>query len=95
MSKSILQEDNNHCFLCGTTRWLEVHHVFGAACRDSSEHYGLKVKLCHNCHNEPPNGVHQNKEVRETLQSFAQNQAMAHYGWDEETFRKIFHKSYI
>lgn len=95
MAKSILQEDTNHCLLCGTTQWLEWHHVFGGSSRDTSEHYGLKVRLCHNCHNEYPNGVHQNKATRQALQAFAQNKAMEHYGWSVEDFRKIFHKSYI
>ena len=95
MAKSILQEDTKHCFLCGTTRMLETHHVFGAACRDSSEHYGLKVRLCRQCHNEPPKGVHQDKEIRQALQAHAQLVAMRHYSWTVDDFRKIFHKSYV
>ena len=49
-----------NCELCG--RWcpLERHHVFGASNRKRSENYGYVINLCHNCHNEPPNGVHHN-----------------------------------
>jgi hypothetical protein len=53
------------------------------------------VRLCHYCHNEPPNGVHQNKEIRQKLQSFAQKKAMKYYGWSVEDFRREFYKNYI
>lgn len=93
--ESIIQKDTDHCFMCGTAQWLEWHHIFGAALKKKSEKYKLMVRLCHYCHNEPPNGVHQNKENRRELQSFAQKVAMHHYGWTEEEFRTIFHKSYL
>lgn len=95
MSKSILQKDDTKCFICGSRRWLEWHHVFGGALRDKSERLGLKVRLCHFCHNEPPNGVHQNKEIRLKLQAFAQKKAMKYYGWSVEDFRSKFYKSYL
>jgi hypothetical protein len=95
MAKSILQQDSL-CFLCGKNGgyWgLDVHHVYFGALRSKSDKYGLTVLLCHDtCH---LNGVHKNAEVNRNLQSFAQNKAMAHYGWTEDDFRKIFHKSYI
>ena len=95
MAKSILQ-DEKRCFLCGSYQWLEEHHVFsGYGIRPISEQYGLKVYLCHYCHNEPPNGVHQNRENRLFLQRKAQKIAMKHYGWSVDDFRKIFRKNYI
>lgn len=92
---SIIQKHTDSCFMCGSRRWLEWHHVFGGAMRDKSEKYGLKVRLCHYCHNEPPNGVHQNQEIRLKLQALAQKKAMEHYGWTVEDFRKEFYKSYV
>lgn len=92
---SIIQKNPHRCFICGSHRDLEWHHVYGGAMRDKSEKYGLKVRLCHYCHNEPPNGVHQNKEIRLKLQAFAQRKAMEHYGWSKEDFRKEFYKSYV
>ena len=92
---SIIQNHTDHCFVCGATRWLEWHHVFGGALRSKSERLGLKVRLCHFCHNEPPRGVHQNKELRRKLQALAQKKAMEHYGWSEEDFRREFYKNYI
>ena len=61
MSKSIISNEKR-CFRCGTTIWLERHHIFGGAMRKKSEHFGLWVYLCHRHHNEPPNGVHYNRD---------------------------------
>lgn len=74
---------------------MELHHVFNASNRKKSDKYGLTVWLCHYCHNEPPNGVHFNKANRQKLQALAQEKAMEHYGWDIDTFRKIFGQNYI
>lgn len=93
--KSILQKDGTRCFVCGSTRWLEVHHVFGGALRSKSERYGLVVRLCHFCHNEPPQGVHQNRALRLRLQAYAQKKAMELYGFSAEEFRQEFYKNYL
>ena len=49
-----------NCEVCGKWLPLEEHHVFGASNRKKSEKYGFTVYLCHDCHNEPPDGVHHN-----------------------------------
>lgn len=92
---SIIQKNPYRCLMCGSHRWLEWHHVFGGALRSKSERLGLKVRLCHYCHNEPPNGVHQNSERRRKLQAYAQKKAMDHYGWSREDFRMEFYKNYL
>ena len=92
---SILQRDDSKCFICGQIRWLEWHHVFGAALKKLSEKYGLMVRLCHFCHNEPPNGVHQNREIRRKLQAFAQAKAMKTHDLTKEEFIKLFGKNYL
>ena len=93
--ESIIQKHTDRCFICGSRQWLEWHHVFGGALRSKSERLGLKVRLCHYCHNEPPRGVHQNKEIRLKLQAIAQKKAMARYGWTIEQFIELFRKNYI
>ena len=96
MAKSILQTEKETCFMCGCRRWLEEHHVFGGnPNRRLSEKYGLKVYLCHYCHNEPPNGVHHNKDNMQTLKQIAQKKAMEYYGWTVDEFRNIFGKNYL
>lgn len=95
MSKSILQEDDAVCFLCGGYGACEWHHIFGGANRKKSEHYGLKVRLHHNCHNEPPQGVHHNKDVMQYLHHVGQRKAMEYYYWSVDDFMAIFGKNYI
>lgn len=92
--KSIIQNDKR-CYICGSNRWIEEHHVYGGANRKLSEKYGLKVYLCHYCHNEPPNGVHHNAEVSKMLKAKIQDKAMKYYGWSVEEFRRIFGKNYL
>ena len=94
MAKSIISEEEC-CYMCGSFRWIECHHIFGGAYRKKSEHYGLKVNLCHYCHNEPPNGVHHNKNNRLALQERAQLIAMEYYGWTVDDFIKKFGRNYL
>lgn len=83
-----------NCYLCGRYGFLEMHHVFGASRRKTSDKYGAVVGLCHYCHNEPPNGVHFNKEIRLALQKEFQYKLMKENGWTVEDFRALFGKSY-
>ena len=82
----------NRCFMCGSTNWLEKHHIFGGANRKLSEKYGLVVWLCHECHNEPPDGVHHNKENMAKLHKLGQQRFEIDH--PELNFRQIFGKNY-
>ena len=98
MAKSIIQEDREHCFLCGRNAsadyfGLDEHHVFFGALRKKSEKYGLKVYLCHDrCH---LNGVHKYADMNRQVQKVVQKRAMQHYGWSVDDFRTIFGRSYL
>ena len=94
MSKSIIQTEKE-CFICGGQSWLEEHHIFEGANRKLSEKYGLKVWLCHPCHNEPPNGVHHNKEKMIKLKQIGQKAFMEYYNKTEDEFIQIFGKNYL
>ena len=83
------------CYFCGRTNWLEKHHIFGGANRKKSERYGLTVMLCHYCHNEPPNGVHHNKDRMNHLHIAGQKYAMIELNWDIEKFRKEIGRNYL
>lgn len=93
--KSIITKEHTRCYICGSYRWLEWHHVYGASNRKNSTKYGLVVPLCRWCHNEPPTGVHYNTEIRQMLQAKAQKIAMRRYKWTIEDFIKIFGKNFI
>lgn len=91
--KSIITHDLKHCYLCGSSNWIEIHHIFGGSNRKHSTKYGLVVPLCHYCHNEPPNGVHFNKERMTYLRKIGQKAFEVNY--PEENFLKIFHRNYL
>ena len=93
--KSIMQTEKE-CYICDTTKWLEEHHVFeGTANRKLSEKYGLKIYLCHRHHNEPPNGIHFDKLLRDRIKKQAQIKFMKYYNKTEDDFIKIFGKNYL
>ena len=91
--KSVLQEKDDRCAICGSRRWLEEHHVFFGPNRKNSEKFGLKVKLCHYCHNEPPHGVHHNRENDLRLKRMAQRKFEETYS--REYFMLIFGRNYL
>lgn len=93
--KSIMvtEDEQDRCYICGSYRWIEMHHIFGGANRKNSERYGLIVPLCHYCHNEPPNGVHFNKMNRLHLQAKAQRVFESIESHDR--FMEVFGKDYI
>lgn len=94
--KSLFQDENSQlkCWMCGRTA-TEWHHIFGASNKKNSERYGAMVRLCHWCHNEPPDGVHHNKETRSYLQATAQERVMREYGLTMAEWRRIFGKNYM
>lgn len=94
MARSIMQSVKR-CYLCNRISMLEEHHIFGGANRKLSEKYGIKVYLCHNCHNEAPLGVHFNREKMLKLKQYGQRAFMEHYEKNIDEFRAIFGKNYI
>ena len=84
-----------NCYICGKYGNIEMHHVWAGSRRKISDKYGAVVPLCHDCHNEPPNGVHHNKEVRLALQAEMQQQLMETHGWTVADFIQVFGKNYL
>lgn len=87
-------DDYDRCFICGGVA-VQTHHIFGGALRKKSDRYGLTVRLCRTCHNEPPNGVHHNKQRMEILHKYGQRKAMKEQGWTREQFMDEFYKNYL
>lgn len=79
--------------MCGSQRYLERHHIFGAANRKYSEKYGLTVHLCWNHHQDSKTGVHHNPELMQQLHEEGQRAfEKIHTRAD---FLKIFGKNYL
>jgi hypothetical protein len=83
----------DYCYLCGKYGPVERHHVFQGAYRKRAEKYGFVVNLCHFCHNEPPMGVHHNKERRIALRQTCQHDYEQTH--TREDFIKEFGRSYL
>jgi hypothetical protein len=90
--RSILQQNTDECFYTGKTYGLEWHHVFPGALKKKSEYYGLMIRVNHDEHNEPPNGIHFNKARREALQAYAQEVFESTY--PDLNFMELFYKNY-
>lgn len=93
--KSIITNDFKKCFLCGSSEWIEIHHIFGASNRKHSTEDGLVVPLCHNCHNEPPNGIHHNRQNEVKLKKYGEIIWCQHYGKEPEDFLNRYHRNYL
>ena len=96
MSKSIIKgNQKNVCFICKRIAPTENHHIFGGGSRKRADRDGLTVYLCHNCHNEAPNGVHFNKDRNDRLRRIGQIAWMRCYGKTKEDFIKAYGKNYL
>ena len=93
MLKSIMTMDYDRCYLCGKYGDMEMHHIFGGANRINTTKYGLVVPLCHACHNEPPYGVHFNRENMDKLK--AEGQRAFESMSSHEEFMRIFGENYL
>lgn len=102
MSKSILHRKDGTCFLCeilhnndGHYSNVEEHHVmFGTGQRHKSEHYGLKIYLCNEHHNQTgKESVHNNRDIRLLTCEIAQRAFEAKYGHDK--WMEEFYQNYI
>lgn len=90
--ESIVQKDK-WCFLCGTTRNLECHHIYAGSKRKASERLGLKVWLCSDCHTQAPDAVHRKHTVDMYLKQTAQR--IFEETHTREEFIKEIGKSYL
>ena len=91
--KPIITDDMEHCFLCGTTQMLEMHHIMNGANRKWSTKFGLIVPLCHWCHNEPPFGVHHYQQADNDLKALAQQRFQEEF--PDLDWMRIFGKNYL
>lgn len=91
--KSIITDDMNECYICHSTQNIEIHHIFGGVNRSNSTIYGLVIPLCHRCHNEPPYGVHFNKEMADELKALGQ--AKFEQRFADIDFKEVFGRNYL
>lgn len=90
--KSIMQTDDNYCYLCGKYGANHTHHVCnGTANRKKSEEDGLKVRVHSRCHEY----IHTHELTDLNLKAKAQRIWQEHYKKTKEDFIKRYGISYI
>ena len=91
---SIVQDLNDErCFVCGSVRNLELHHIMhGTANRRLSTTWGLTCWLCRT-HHTGRLGVHTDPILNERLQKEAQRAFEKRYGHSK--WMMIFRKNYL
>lgn len=95
---SILQTNKNQCFKCKKICATEEHHIFdGNPRRKLSEKYGLKVYLCHDCHNRDKKhkSIHFDSIEMLKLQQIGEQAFIDYYNKSIEEFIEIFGKNYL
>ena len=92
--KSIVQDLSvRKCFVCGSVRELELHHIMhGTANRRLSTKYHLTCWLCRE-HHTGKSGVHNNAELNRKLQQAAQAAFEEKHARSE--WMAIFGKNYL
>lgn len=91
---SILQDEMNECYFCGSRKNLHIHEVyFGTANRQKSIRYGCCVSLCNIHHNLSNMSVHFNRDMDLNLKRTMQKRFIEVY--PDLDFLKIFGKNYI
>ena len=91
---SIVQDlEEGRCFLCGSRRNLELHHIMhGTANRRLSTKYGLTCWLCR-AHHTGMFGVHNNAWLDRQLKQVAQTAFEKTH--TRRDWIKIFGKNYL
>jgi len=89
---SIMTEDMEHCYICGSGLNIEMHHVFfGTADRKNSDKFGLIVPLCV-FHHRGKAGAHFDRDTDLFLKRRGQSAFCKIYS--KELYMEIFGKSY-
>ena len=90
--RSIIQKDKE-CYICRSP-YVEDHHIFfGHKNRKNSEHYGMKVWLCHMHHTGGKMAVHRNHNTDLYLKAVAQEAFEKYYSREE--FMQVFGINYL
>ena len=89
---TIFDQDTRRCYICGRYTATDTHHVFQGSNRESSDKYGLTVRLCRECHAYIHE--HPQSDVAISLKDRAQRTAMDYYGWSLDEWRSKFGKDY-
>lgn len=89
--KSIITQDLDHCYICGSS-YPQVHHIMNGANKTKSEKYGLLVPLCMN-HHTGMFGVHTHPDLMLEMRRIGQRKFEELHGHD--LWMEEFGKNYL
>ena len=91
---SILTDDMESCYACGSQWNIEIHEIFFGSQRDKSIKYGLVVPLCMECH-KGTYGVHGSRGKMLNTSLKENGQMAFEKKFPELDFLKIFGRNYL
>lgn len=92
--KSLVTDDMEHCYICGSP-YVQVHHIFfGVGNRKLADKYKLVIPLCEKHHTGSLDSVHRNREMDLAIKRIGQEAFETKKGTRAD-FMKIFGKSYL
>jgi len=90
--KSIVQDDERICYLCGRYSPTDVHHIFGGtANRKKSDEDSMVIKVHRVCHE----WIHTHELSDLNLKAKAQRIWCEHYGKSDEDFIERYGINYV
>lgn len=92
--RSIMTDDLTRCWWCGSTRAVQMHHIFGGSSRKCSDEDGLIIPLCME-HHTGQHGIHFNSEMMDEVHKEGQRRWMSHYRKSTSDFRARYRKNYL
>ena len=93
MSKSIIQEDKDICYICNNYIYngRDCHHIYGGGNRRKSDKDGMFVYVHRCCHR----WLHDHPKSNENYKKRCQKIWMNYYGKSKEDFIKRYGRNYL
>ena len=91
---SIITDDLTHCYICGASSNIHIHHIYKAYRRKKSTEYGLVVPLCW-LHHEGTYGVHGKHGHELDMKLKRKGQEVFEEYYKDLNFKDIFGKNYL
>ena len=91
---SIFTDDMRKCYVTGAKGRVEVHHIFGASDKASSEKYGFMLPLRADWHRTGDYSIHMDRGFSVRMKMECQEYYVNTLGKSQEEWRREFRKWY-
>lgn len=91
---SILTDDMETCYACGSCNGIEIHEIYCGSNRNNSIKYGLVVPLCLECH-KGTYGVHGSRGKLLNVSLRENGQMAFEKKYPQKDFLRIFGRNYL